>query len=273
MTGLLRSPVALASGLVLAALALLALLAPWLAPHPPGAVVTSVFAPADATAWLGGDSVGRDLFSRTLHGLRLTLGIALVVTLGAAAVGIGLALWAALRRGWVDMVLGRLVDTIMAVPQIILALLVLAVLGVSLGTLVGTMIVLEATLFYRVLRPAAGDVAAMEFMEVARLRGEGALWTLRHEMLPNLAPTVLAEVGIRFAFAALFVSALSFLGVGIQPPAADLGGLVRENALAISSGRLAPLVPALAIALIAISVNGLVDAAVRRYSLRAELTP
>lgn len=159
----------------------------------------------------------------------------------------------------------------MSVPQIIFALVVLAVAGVSLATLVLTMAVLEATLFYRVIRPVAGDIMAMDYVEVARLRGEGLGWYLFRELLPNAAPTLIAEFGIRIAYAVLFISGLSFLGVGIQPPAADLGALVRENALAISVGQFVPLVPAICIALITLSVNGIVDWFVHKYSIRAEL--
>lgn len=252
-------------------LALAAVLAPWLAPYPPGAPVHMPYATPGAGGLLGADSLGRDLLSRILHGLRYTLGIALLVSVLAAVAGVTLAFLAAFRRGWTDLVLGRLVDAVMSVPQIIFALVVLAVAGVSLTTLVLTMAVLEATLFYRVIRPVAGDIVAMDYVEVARLRGEGLGWYLRREILPNAAPTLIAEFGIRIAYAVLFISGLSFLGVGVQPPAADLGGLVRENALAISVGQLSPLAPAVCIALITLSVNGIVDWFIHKYSIRAEL--
>ena len=252
-------------------LVLAAVFAPLLAPHSPSDPVHMAYAAPDAKALLGADSLGRDMLSRILFGLRYTLGIALLVSVLAAASGVTLAFLAAFRRGWTDLLLGRLVDAVMSVPQIIFALVVLAVAGVTLTTLVLTMAVLEATLFYRVIRPVAGDIVAMDYVEVARLRGEGLGWYLFREILPNAAPTLIAEFGIRIAYAVLFISGLSFLGVGVQPPAADLGGLVRENALAISVGQLAPLAPAVCIALITLSVNGIVDWFIHKYSIRAEL--
>ena len=257
--------------LCFALLVLAAVFAPLLAPYSPSDPVHMAYAPPDAKALLGADSLGRDMLSRILFGLRYTLGIALLVSILAAAAGVTLAFLAAFRRGWTDLILGRLVDAVMSVPQIIFALVVLAVAGVSLTTLVLTMAVLEATLFYRVIRPVAGDIVAMDYVEVARLRGEGLGWYLFREILPNAAPTLIAEFGIRIAYAVLFISGLSFLGVGVQPPAADLGGLVRENALAISVGQLAPLAPAVCIALITLSVNGIVDWFIHKYSIRAEL--
>lgn len=259
------------AALILVILASSAIFAPFVAPYDPTAIVTRSFAVPSAEYWLGGDSLGRDLFSRMIFALRYTLGISLVVTLCACLIGVGLAIIASIRKGWIDIIIGRSVDTIMAIPQIIFALIVLAVAGVSVTTLIGTMIVLEATLFFRILRSTAGDIAAMDYIEVARLRGEPLSWYVFKEILPNLAPTLIAEFGLRFAFASLFISALSFLGVGIQPPSVDLGGLVRENALAITIGRIAPLFPAIVIAVIAVATNGIVDWFVRKYSIRGEL--
>jgi len=255
----------------LAGLALVAVFAPFVAPYSPTEIRAAPFGVPNAENLLGTDALGRDLLSRTIYGLRYTLGISTFVTVIACTLGVVLAIMAAVRKGWVDTMIGRAVDSIMAIPQIIFALIVLAVAGISLTTLVCTMIVLEATLFFRILRASAGDIAAMDFIEVARLRGEKLHWYIFREILPNLAPTLIAEFGIRFAYASLFISALSFLGVGIQPPDADLGGLVRENALAISIGRAAPLVPAFVIAAIAIAANGIVDWFVHKYSIRSEL--
>ncbi len=255
----------------LASLVVVAIAAPLFAPYSPYSVVGAPYLEPTSEYLLGTDSIGRDLLSRTIYGLRYTLGISMVVTILACAVGAVLAIIAAVRQGWVDAVIGRSVDTIMAIPQIIFALIVLAAAGISITTLICTMIILEGTLFYRILRASAGDIAAMDYIEVARLRGEKLPWYVFREILPNLAPTLIAEFGIRFAFASLFISALSFLGVGIQPPDADLGGLVRENALAVSIGRLAPLVPAFFIAVIAVSTNGIVDWFVRKYSVRGEM--
>lgn len=259
------------SSTVLAALTFCAVFAPVLTAYGPSEVATAPFSVPSAEYPFGSDSIGRDLLTRTFYGLRYTLGISLVVTTLACAIGTGLAVVAAIKGGWIDIVIGRIFDALMAIPNIIFALVVLAAAGVSLGSLIGTMVALEATLFFRILRSAAGDIAAMDYMEVARLRGERLQWYLFREVLPNLAPTLIAEFGMRFAFASLFISALSFLGVGIQPPDADLGAMVRENAVAISIGRIAPLAPAFFIAAIAVSTNGIVDWFIRKYSIRGEL--
>jgi peptide/nickel transport system permease protein len=259
------------STLVLSGIVVAAVCAPLLAPYTPNQPVHIPFAAPGAEAWLGADGLGRDMLSRILYGIRYTIGIAFAVTVLSGVLGVTLAMIAALARGWIDMLLGRLVDAMMSIPQIIFALVVLAVSGVSLTTLILTMAVMESTLFYRIAQPVAGDIVAMEYVEIARLRGERLPWYLFREILPNAAPTLIAEFGMRVSFAVLFISALSFLGVGIQPPAADLGGLVRENALAISVGKLAPLIPAFCIAAISLSVNGIVDWFVHRYSVRPEL--
>ena len=262
----------LTSLIILAILGFCAIAAPLVSPFSPQEIVANPFQEPNGEFLLGADSIGRDLLSRTIYALRYTLGISLAVTLIACLFGTTLAITAALKGGWIDIILGRTVDAIMAIPQIIFALIALAAAGVSLWSLIAIMTVLEATLFYRILRASAGDIAAMDYIEISRLRGDSLSWNVFHEILPNLAPTLIAEFGMRFAFASLFISSLSFLGVGIQPPAADLGALVRENVLAISIGRFSPLAPAICIAVIAVSTNSVVDWFIRKYSIRGELS-
>ena len=162
--------------------------------------------------------------------------------------------------------LGRLVDIIMAFPTLIFALMVLSVLGTSIPVLVVVIALLDSTRVFRLARAVAMDIEVMDFVEVARLRGEGLWWIMRHEILPNALPPLIAEFGLRFCFVFLFISALSFLGLGIQPPTADWGGMVRENAGAITFGILTPLWPAGAIALLTIGVNLVVDWFLHRSS-------
>lgn len=246
--------------------ALAALLAPLLAPYGEGEIVGDVWAPWGEGFLLGTDQLGRDMLSRLLYGARLTLGIALLTTALSFAAGVILGFAAAVLGGWADQALSRLVDALMAIPTLIFALLVLSVLGTSLPVLVAVIAVLDATRVFRLARSVAVGIAAQDFVEVARLRGERLPWILRREILPNALPTLLAEFGLRFCFVFLFVSSLSFLGLGVQPPYADWGGMVRENAQAINFGLAAPLVPAAAIAALTVAVNLVVDWALNRLT-------
>ena len=208
---------------------------------------------------LGTDHLGRDLFTRLLYGARNTISIALVTTILSFAIGISCGFLAATLRGWVDQGLSRFVDVIMAFPTLIFALMILSVVGTSVGVLIVVIAILDATRVYRLSRAVAMDVEVMEYVEVARLRGERIWWLMRREILPNTLPPLVAEFGLRFCFVFLFLSALSFLGLGLQPPTADWGSMVKENAGAITFGIYTPLVPAAAIAILTIGVNLVVD--------------
>ncbi len=158
----------------------------------------------------------------------------------------------------------------MAFPTLIFALMVLSVLGTSIPVLIVVIALLDSTRVYRLSRALAMDINVMDFVEVARLRGEGVWWVMRHEILPNALPPLVAEFGLRFCFVFLFISALSFLGLGIQPPTADWGGMVRDNKDAITFGILVPLYPAAAIAFLTIGVNLIVDWFLRRTATLRE---
>ena len=211
------------------------------------------------TVLLGTDHLGRDLYTRLLYGARNTISIALVTTILSFAIGISCGFLAATLRGWVDQGLSRFVDVIMAFPTLIFALMILSVVGTSVGVLIVVIAILDATRVYRLSRAVAMDVEVMEYVEVARLRGEKIWWLMRREILPNTLPPLVAEFGLRFCFVFLFLSALSFLGLGLQPPTADWGSMVKENAGAITFGIYTPLVPAAAIAILTIGVNLVVD--------------
>ncbi|HXH03646.1 MAG TPA: ABC transporter permease [Candidatus Competibacteraceae bacterium] len=236
-----------------------ALFAPWLAPYGEAELVGDVWAEPSAQFWLGTDSLGRDMLSRILYGARTTIGIALLITVLSFALGILGGFAAAVLGRTVDMVLSRIVDTLMAIPVLIFALLILSVLGTSIPVLIGTIAVLDSTRVFRLSRAVAMNIVVQDFVEVARLRGEGLWWIMRREVLPNAVPPLVAEFGLRFCFTFLFIAALSFLGLGIQPPYADWGGMVRDNAQAINFGGIAPLFPAAAIALLTVGVNLVVD--------------
>ena len=213
---------------------------------------------------LGTDHIGRDLYTRLLYGARNTISIALVTTTLSFALGISCGFLAATQRGWIDQTLSRFVDVLMAFPTLIFALMILSVVGTSVTALIVVIAILDATRVYRLSRAVAMDVEVMEYVEVARLRGEKLWWLMRREILPNTLPPLVAEFGLRFCFVFLFLSALSFLGLGLQPPTADWGSMVKENAGAIIFGIYTPLVPAAAIAVLTIGVNLVVDWFLRR---------
>ncbi|MFD2236223.1 ABC transporter permease [Aureimonas populi] len=243
-----------------------ALFAPWIAPYGERQVVGDVWLPVGGEFWLGTDNLGRDLLSRLIWGARTTIGVALAATVLAFLAGTILSFVAAAMRGWTDQVLSRFNDLLMSIPTLIFALVVLAALPQQLGILVAVMAVLDSTRVFRLGRAVAVDIAVMDFVEAARLRGEGTLWIVFREILPNALSPLLAEFGLRFAFAVLFLSTLSFLGLGIQPPAADWGGMVRDNRDGILFGVSAALIPGAAIALLSISVNLVVDWLLNRTS-------
>jgi peptide/nickel transport system permease protein len=236
-----------------------ALLAPVIAPYAETAIVGDVWEASSDTFWLGTDHLGRDLLTRMVYGARNTLAVAFITTLLSFMVGTTLGFLAAAKGGWVDQILSRIIDIIMAFPTLIFALMILSVLGSSTPILIMTIAILDSTRVYRLSRAVAMDIEVMEFVEVAKLRGEGSWWVMRHEILPNAMPPLVAEFGLRFCFVFLFIASLSFLGLGLQPPLADWGGMVRENAGAITFGIYIPLIPAAAIAFLTVGVNLIVD--------------
>jgi len=247
-------------GLTIVTLNLLgAILAPIIAPHGQADLVGDVWAPIGPHAWLGLDNLGRDIFSRLLFGARTTIGIAFLITILSFAIGTSGGFAAAVVGGWIDTAISRFIDTLMAIPQLILALIILSVMGTSIPILIGTIAVLDSTRVFRLARAVGLNIAVMDYVEIARLRGEKLWWIMRREVLPNAMLPLISEFGLRFCFAFLFIASLGFLGLGIQPPLADWGGMVRDNAQAINFGSTAPLVPAAAITQLTIGVNLLVD--------------
>lgn len=260
LTQLARAPLSAKFGLLIIVLyVLVALFAPVLAPYGETQVVGDGFAPWSGQFLLGTDNLGRDMLSRLVYGARNTLGIAFLTTVLAFLLGGLSGLVAAIKGGWVDQGLSRVVDILMAIPQLIFALLILSVVGTNATSLVLVIALLDSTRVFRLSRAVAMTVVVQDFVEAARLRGEGLWWLVTREVLPNAAAPLIAEFGLRFCFVFLFISALSFLGLGIQPPTADWGSMVRDNAVLITFGDISPLLPALAVALITVSVNFVVD--------------
>ena len=236
-----------------------ALFAPYIAPYSETEIVGDVWLPMSWDHLLGTDHLGRDLFTRLVYGARNTIAIAFVTTMLSFVVGTILGFFAATLGGWTDLALSRMIDILMAFPTLIFALIALSVVGTSVASLIIIIALLDSTRVYRLSRAVAMDIAVMEYVEAARLRGEKIWWLMRQEVLPNAMPPLVAEFGLRFCFVFLFIAALSFLGLGIQPPTADWGGIVRESAGAITFGIFIPLWPAGAIAFLTVGVNLIVD--------------
>ncbi len=267
-------PISAMIGLFLTALYfLVALFAPLIAPYGMAEIVGGVWEPSkieimlgiapegftESNFWLGTDNIGRDLLSRMIYGGRTTIFIATAATILSFVTGSVLGFFAAVMGGWVDQVLSRFVDLIMSIPTLIFALVVLSVMPVTVPILIVVMGLLDSTRVYRLARAVAVDITVMDYVEAARLRGEKIGWIIFREILPNALSPLVAEMGLRFIFAVLFVSTLSFLGLGVQPPEADWGGIVKENKEGIVYGIPAALLPAVAIATLAISVNLVAD--------------
>ncbi|MCC4592621.1 ABC transporter permease [Xanthomonas campestris pv. cannae] len=231
----------------------------WVAPAAAEIGAGAVFAPAGAAHWLGTDYLGRDMLAMLVLGARYTLGLAAAATLLACTLGTTLALLAAAAGRWVDTLLSRALDTLTSIPSKLFALLMVAAFGASLPLLVLAAAIIYVPGAYRIARALAVNVAAMDYVTVAATRGEGLGWLMGREILPNIIGPILVDLGLRFVYVVLLLASLSFLGLGVQPPAADWGTLVRDNLGVLAEGGVAVLAPALAIASLTVSVNLLID--------------
>ncbi|KHJ50461.1 ABC transporter permease [Vreelandella venusta] len=255
-----RMPVTALVGLLLTfSFLIMAIFAPWLAPYSMSESVGDMWMGPSAEFLLGTDNLGRDLLSRLIYGARTTITIAALATALAFSIGSVLGILAAVYGGWIDQLISRGVDIVMSIPTLIFALVILSVMPSTLLMLILIMGVLDSTRVFRISRAVAVNINVMDYVEAARLRGEGKRWIVFREILPNALTPLVAELGLRFIFAVLFLSSLSFLGLGVQPPEADWGSMVRENRQGIVFGVPAALIPAAAIAVLAISVNLVAD--------------
>jgi peptide/nickel transport system permease protein len=218
-----------------------------------------VFQDMSAQHWFGTDYLGRDMLVRIVAGTPYTIGVALVATLIACGVGALLGLLAAVTGGWVDAALSRALDTLVSIPSKMFALVVIAGFGSSVPLLIAVAAIVYAPGAYRIIRSLAVNINAMDYVTVARARGEGRGYIMRSEVLPNITGPLLADMGLRFVYALRLLASLSFLGLGVQPPMADWGSLVRENLGALPTGGVSVLAPALAIATLTIAVNLVID--------------
>jgi len=245
--------------LVVLIYSIVAIFAPFIAPYGEREILGRSFELWSEKYPLGTDNLGRDMLSRMIFGARNTIGLALSITILAFLLGSLTGMIAAALGGWVDQILSRIVDVLMSIPSLIFALLILSIFGTSVPYLIAIITVIDATRVFRLARATAMNVVVMDYVEVARVRGEKLDWVIRKEILPNITAPLLAEFGLRFCFVFLFISALSFLGLGLQPPSADWGSMVRDNASLITFEDITPLLPAGAIALLTVAINFIVD--------------
>ena len=257
-----RKPVAAAIGLAIVACWIaVALLAPLIAPHPPGTILRlGQLAPVSAATPFGTDVLGRDMLSRVIYGARYSLGVPLLAASLASGLGAVLGILAAVQRGRADALLSRAADALISIPNLMFALVIVAALGSSILVLVGVIAFSYAPGAFRVARALALDIQANDYVTVARARGERLPYIVLREILPNMALPVLTDFGLRFVFSVLLLSGLSFLGLGVQPPDADWGALVRENVEGVYEAAPAVIAPALAIATLTVAVNLVIDA-------------
>lgn len=272
--------------LVILIYAFLAIFAPALAPHGQEQVFGQANIVPGGNPALGGnpdfplgtDQIGRDILSRLIYGAQNTVGIAFATTVLAFVLGGTFGFLAATLRGWMDQALSRLVDVLMAIPSLIFSLLLITVASAwvsGFGLTVAMVViiaVIDSTRVFRLARAVGMNIVVMDYIEAAKLRGEGLPYLIFREILPNATAPLLAEFGLRFCFVFLTISALSFLGLGIQPPLADWGTMVKDLSAFINYASFAPLaasVPLLAagaIALLTVAVNFVVDWMLNRSS-------
>lgn len=251
--------------------AAVSVIGPWITPHPPGEIVDfDFFGPMSGRFWLGTDYLGRDILSRIIMGARYTVGIALAAVALACTGGVVLGMVAAVAGGWFDMLLSRLLDAFNGIPSLLFGMVVVAGIGSSIPVLIVMLGVVYMPGSYRFARALAVNVNAMDFVTVARARGERTPYLIGREILPNILGPVLADLGLRFVYIVLVLSGLSFLGLGVQPPHADWGALVREDIEGLSLGAPAVVFPSVAIATLTISVNMLIDNLPSRIRDRSE---
>ena len=256
---------------IILAWALIAILAPYVTPHGISDIVdTDYFGPMSLQFPLGTDYLGRDMLSRILFGARYTVGISLAATLIACTIGVTLGMAAAVTGGWFDAALSRFVDALSSIPSKLFALVAVAGVGSSIPVLMLILGIIYTPGSYRFARALAVNVNTTDFVTVARIRGEKLSYLIRAEILPNIIGPVLADVGLRFVFIVLLLSGLSFLGLGVQPPEADWGSLVRENIGGLPFGAPAVMAPSFAIASLTIAVNRLIDNLPQKIRDRSE---
>jgi peptide/nickel transport system permease protein len=218
-----------------------------------------VFQDMSAQHWFGTDYLGRDMLVRIVAGTPYTIGVALLATLIACGTGAVLGLLAAVTGGWVDAALSRVLDTLVSIPSKMFALVVIAGFGSSVPLLVAVAAIVYAPGAYRIIRSLAVNINAMDYVTVARARGEGRAYIMRREVLPNITGPLLADMGLRFVYALRLLASLSFLGLGVQPPTASWGAMLADGRKYVNIAYWLSTFPGLAIMVVVLGVNFLGD--------------
>lgn len=263
-------PLQLKAGLAITGvIVVVSLLAPWIAPHPWDTIsMRTRFLAPNATYWFGTDEYGRDVLSRLLMGGRLSIAMGVSATLVSLAIGVPMGLAAGYFRGWVDETLMRLADVMMAIPPIMLGLLVLAVTPPALWKTALAVGLVYVPPIARLARSVTLTLAGEEFIQAARARAESPAYILFREILPNAWPPLIVEASLRVTYAILLGSALSFLGLGAQPPSSDWGLMIAEARSFLDRAPWIALAPGLAMCLLVIGVNLIGDGARERLDPR-----
>lgn len=249
----------------------LAVIGPWIAPYGVNEqIVADARQGPSAAHWFGTDNLGRDVFSRVLLGARAVIGLSGGGTLLAVAIGTILGLLSGYRGGWFDEILMRIFDSLMSIPVLLLALLLLGTLGRSRNSVLLVIAVVYAPIVARVVRSVVLSVKSKGFVEAARLRGESTAYILGREILPSVLPALTVEAALRFSYSIFLVASLGFLGIGVQPPSPNWGMMVNEARLHMQQIPWSMYAPITAIALLVISVNLLADSLKRILQGRNE---
>jgi len=264
-----RTPRGVAGITLAGVVILLAIVGPFVAPHQPTVSVTATFAPPSSAYPLGADDLGRDVLSRVLAGGWLLLAVAAGSTALGVGAGVLVGIAAAYFGGVTDGVLMRLVDVLLAFPQLVFALLLVSVLGPHVWLILVAVGISHAPQVARVVRAAALDVCERDFVRAVELLGAPARRVMVGEVLPNVLSVVMVELGLRFTYSILIIAGLSFLGFGIQPPAANWGLMINENRIGLVANPWAVVAPVLLIAVLTIGLNTFTDA-IARTSLGVE---
>jgi peptide/nickel transport system permease protein len=251
------SPLVVASVVVLVGFVLVAVLAPLLAPYDPDLTdLGNVLAPPSAEHWLGTDQVGRDTLSRILYGARTSLVGPLAVVVASTVLGVLVGLVAGWRGGWVDGALSRVLDILFAFPGLLLAILAVSLFGKGLVAPVVAMSVAYMPFLARQVRGLVETAKARPYVSAYSVQGFGGMHVAVRRVLPNIAPTVLAQATVMFGYALLDLAALSFLGLGVQPPTADWGAMINESRGAVLLGEpLTAVIPSIAVIVTVVAFN------------------
>ena len=227
---LLRNPVTVASAVALAVIIMIAVSANWIAPYEVNDVdVPNALEPPSGSHWFGTDELGRDVFSRVLLAIGVSMRVAVVSVTFAVVVGVTIGVLAGYRGGWIDTIFMRVVDVMFAFPVLLLALVVVAVLGPGATTTILAIGIVYTPIFARVARASTLSVRVEPFVQISHAMGTGDLYILARHIVPNIAGPLIVQTSISLAFAILSEAALSFLGLGIQPPEPSLGRMIFDS--------------------------------------------